>query len=189
MVARIIKWLTPLKISIGLICCLHLGLRLDAAIATTAQRDSLARVYTSQLGVAEATGRNDGPQVEAYQRVTGNRRGDAWCASFVAWCYKQVGVKRVGNGAAASWFKQPIYVRNTHGIRRFSQLAAKRGNTGSLFYQKLGRIGHIFFIDDVRGEWVITVEGNTNNGQSREGDGVYKLRRRIRNIYSVSTAL
>jgi hypothetical protein len=105
-------------------------------------------VYTSQLGVTEATGRNDGPQVEAYQRVTGNRRGDAWCASFVAWCYKQVGIKRVGNGAAASWFKQPIYVRNTHGIRRFSQLAAKRGNTGSLFYQKLGRIGHIFFIDD-----------------------------------------
>lgn len=189
MVAYITKWFTPFKIGIGLICCLHLGFRLDAAIATTPIRDSLAKVYTSQLGVAEATGRNDGAEVEGYQRVTGNKRGSPWCASFVAWCYKQVGVKRVGNGAAASWFKTPIYMRNTHGIRRFNQLAAKRGNTGSLFYPKLGRIGHIFFIDDMRGDYAITVEGNTNNGQSRDGDGVYKLRRKIRNIYSVSTVL
>ena len=177
------------KIAIGLICGLHYCVCTNAAITTTAQRDSLAKVYTSQLGVAEATGRNDGPQVEAYQRTTGNRRGDAWCASFVKWCYLQIGVKAKGNGAAASWFKTVVYNRSKHGLRQFNKLAAKRGNTGSLFYAKLNRIGHIFFIDDVRGEWVITVEGNTNNGQSREGDGVYKLRRRIRNIYSVSTQL
>lgn len=178
-----------LKNSIGIICCLYYSICANATISTTPQRNALATVYLTQLGVIEATGKNDGQQVEAYQRVTGNHKGQAWCASFVAWCYKQVGIKPVGNGAAASWFKTPVYLRNVHGIRRFSQLAAKRGNTGSLFYQKLGRIGHIFFIEDVRGEWVITVEGNTNNGQSREGDGVYKLRRRVRNIYSVSTAL
>lgn len=33
--------------------------------------------------VREASGANDGPWVEAIQRLTGNRRGDAWCASFV----------------------------------------------------------------------------------------------------------
>lgn len=32
--------------------------------------------------IREATNQNDGPWVEAIQRLTGNRRGDAWCASF-----------------------------------------------------------------------------------------------------------
>lgn len=33
--------------------------------------------------IREATGKNDGRLVEAIQRVTGNGRGDAWCASAV----------------------------------------------------------------------------------------------------------
>ncbi len=174
--------------SIWLVCMLLVSICTRAAIATSPQRDSLAKVYTSYIGVHELTGNNDGVQVEAFQAVTGNRKGDAWCASFISYCLKKAGLKnwRDGNGAARSWFKQPVYVRQVNGCRLFLKLAAKRGNTGSLFYPKLGRIGHVFFIDDVRGEYAITVEGNTNNGLSRDGDGVYRLRRRIRNIYSVS---
>lgn len=164
------------------------GLCANAAITSTPVRDSLARVYESQIGVTEATGRNDGAVVESYQRVTGNRRGDAWCASFVAWCLKRTGLRVNGNGAARSWFTpaHTVYVRSTNGIRNFNKLALKRGNTGSLYYAKLGRIGHIFFIDNIHGDYIITVEGNTNSGMSREGGGVFRLRRHIRNIYSVS---
>lgn len=175
---------------VGLICLLLVGLRADAAIKTTPLRDSVAKVYQSFVGVTEANGRNDGPQVEAFQRTTGNRKGDPWCASYVASVLKIARIRHWvnGNGAARSWFKSQhlVWDRATNGLHKFEKLAAWRANTGALYYQHLGRIGHIFFIHDVRGEWVITNEGNTNNGQSREGDGVYSLRRRIRNIYQVS---
>jgi hypothetical protein len=176
----------------GLICLLLIGVCACASVGTSPARDSLAKVYTSFIGVNEATGRNDGKQVEAFQAVTGNRKGDAWCASFVAAClrWSKLTTWRNGNGAARSWFKAAdvVYDRNVHGVKNFVKLAAKRGNTGSLFYAKLNRIGHIFFIENMSrdGQYVITVEGNTNNGLSREGDGVYSLRRRVRNIYSVS---
>lgn len=173
-----------------LVCFLLTSLYSSATVKTSATRDSLATVYTSQIGVKEATGHNDGPQVEAYQKVTGNRKGDAWCASFVSACLKYAKIPgyRNGNGSAASWFKPShiVYQRGVHSIRNFERLAGYRGNTGSLYFTKLGRIGHIFFIDDIRGDYVITVEGNTNNGLSRDGDGVYRLRRKIRNVYSVS---
>lgn len=176
----------------GFICLLLIGVCACASVGTSPTRDSLAKVYTSFIGVTEATGRNDGKQVEAFQAVTGNKKGDAWCASFIAACLKlsKVNTWRNGNGAALSWFKPSsvVYDRKTNCYRNFVKLAAKRGNTGSLFYAKINRIGHIFFIHNLSrdGEYVITVEGNTNNGLSREGDGVYSLRRRIRNVYSVS---
>lgn len=34
--------------------------------------------------VREQGGPNAGPWVEAIQRITGNKKGDAWCASFVS---------------------------------------------------------------------------------------------------------
>lgn len=172
----------------GYVLLICIGLRADATITSTPTRDKLASVYISQIGVTEATGRNDGVVVESYQRVTGNRKGDAWCASFVAWCLKQAGLNVNGNGAARSWFteKYVVYTRSTHGVRNFHKLALKRGNTGSLYYKNIGRIGHIFFIDNIHGDYIITVEGNTNAGMSREGGGVFRLRRHIRNVYSVS---
>ena len=167
---------------------LLIGLCSFATIATTPQRDSLAQIYTSQIGVMELTGHNDGPQVEAYQKVTGNHKGDSWCACFIAWCLNQNGLKVHGNAMAQSWFtsKYLVYKQSNEGVR---QLAAKRGNTGSIYFNHLHRIGHIFFIDNLKDDYVVTVEGNTNNGLSRDGVGVFRNKRRIRNIYSVSDHL
>lgn len=41
--------------------------------------------------------------------------------------------------------------------------------------------GHTGFVTAVNGEWVDTIEGNTNSAGSREGDGVYRKRRLIKN--------
>ena len=43
----------------------------------------IAETYTSQIGVREATGRNDGKQVELYLKSVGLGKGYAWCAAFV----------------------------------------------------------------------------------------------------------
>jgi hypothetical protein len=156
-------------------------------IKTTPQREKFALVYNSQIGVQEATGHNDGVQVEAYQRATGNHKGDYWCASFVAWCLKECNLPIKGNGMALSFFRKPYVVwTKDNGIRSFDKLAAVRGNFGGVYFSNLHRIGHIFIIDNIQNDYVVTVEGNASNNHSRNGTGVYKLKRRIRNIYSVS---
>lgn len=55
-----------------------------------------------------------------------------------------------------------------------------------IWFQKLGRIAHVGFIHEWGCEWVVTVEGNTNDAGSREGDGVYMKRRINRQIYKVA---
>lgn len=156
-------------------------------IKTTPLREKFAAVYTHEIGVQEATGNNDGVRVEQYQAATGNRKGDFWCSSFVAWCLIKTKLPMRGNGMALSFFRNPYVVwKKENGSRTFNKLAAWRGNFGSIYYSKLKRIGHIFIIDDIEGDYVVTVEGNASNGLSRNGTGVFKLKRRIRNIYSVS---
>jgi hypothetical protein len=55
-----------------------------------------------------------------------------------------------------------------------------------LYYKDKGRIAHCGFIDQWSADWVVTVEGNTNEEGSREGDGVYRKRRLRNSLYSVA---
>src|SRR5690554_6180712 len=59
------------------------------AIPDTRQR--LQAIYSSQVGVREATGANDGPEVEAYLATTNLDAGYAWCGSFISWVFEQAG--------------------------------------------------------------------------------------------------
>jgi len=47
-------------------------------------------------------------------------------------------------------------------------------------------VAHVGFVDQWQSKYVITVEGNTNEAGSREGDGVYRKRRPIKSIYIVA---
>lgn len=64
---------------------------------------------------------------------------------------------------------------------------AKPGDVFTLYYAKLGRIGHTGFYDrPVNSSVFETVEGNTNMAGSREGDGVYRKKRSYHSTYSIS---
>lgn len=157
-------------------------------IKTTPLRDTLSSVFRSYIGVKEASGHNDGKQVNEFQRATGNHTGDAWCASFVAYCLKMVGINITGNGMARSWFdkRHTVYARDKDGVKRFYELAGYRGNTAGLYFANKGAIAHILFIQDIKDDKIITVEGNTNNQLSREGNGCFQCIRKIKQIHSVS---
>ncbi|MEJ7694696.1 hypothetical protein [Daejeonella sp.] len=60
------------------------------------------------------------------------------------------------------------------------------GDVFGLFFPEKARIAHVGFIDQWDGTWMISVEGNTNNFGSREGDGVYRKRRLVKSIYKVA---
>jgi len=65
---------------------------------------------------------------------------------------------------------------------RNTQLATIFG----LYFPSLKRIAHCGFIDQWGEKEVITVEGNTNDSGSSDGDGVYRKRRPIKSLYAVA---
>lgn len=149
-------------------------------IGATDKRTAVADTYMSQLGVREATGQNDGLEVEMYLASTNLGAGYAWCAAFVNWVYKQNDVARPDKGAwSPAWFPNKRLIDT-------GKHTPQRADLFALYYTNLKRIGHVGFIHEWGTSYVTTVEGNTNNAGSREGDGVYKKRRLTRQIHRVS---
>lgn len=149
--------------------------------------DALARA-AGEVGVSEAPpGSNRGARVEEFQRAAGCPPGSAWCAAFVYWC--------VAGAAAASGRANPL--PRTGGVLEMwrrgraaglpsltaAEAVARPGAVlpGMLFVQDHGGgKGHIGFVEgfDAASGRLVTVEGNANDGGSREGTGVFRLRRR-----------
>lgn len=138
-------------------------------------------VALSQVGVREKGGRNRGPEVDEYIRSVGldpTQGSYAWCAAFVHWvfmhaaenagvpnpCPKRAGALRMRDSA-------PTGTRASKPVR------------GALFFLDKGQgKGHVGIVESVSGDRVATIEGNTDDGGSREGDGVYKRTRRMAEI-------
>lgn len=130
----------------------------------------------------ELSGRNDGRRVEEYLRAVGLGKGYPWCAAFVSWAFRGAGVDAVATAWAPALFPRArvVYTRGENGY------TMQRGDVFGIYYPSKGRVAHVGFIDDEEGAFYITVEGNTNEAGSREGDGVYRKRRAKKTIYRVS---
>lgn len=148
----------------------------------------IQKVYTDEVGVREATGKNDGPRVEEYLRSVGRKKGDAWCAAFVHWALTQCGVTGLPkSGWSPSWFTRNVVYKRGAAENKTPQT----GDVFGLYFSNLKRVAHVGFIDKWGdGEYTITVEGNTSSANTgnatREGGGVYKKRRLKRQIFIVS---
>lgn len=60
------------------------------------------------------------------------------------------------------------------------------GDIFGIYFQNKGRIAHVGFVHRFGDKYTITVEGNTNEEGSREGDGVYLKRRLTKQLYKIS---
>lgn len=158
------------------------------SIGTYAQcsvlRENVIATYRSEIGVREATGHNDGDRVELYLASCNRHKGDAWCAAFVNWTLEENSCSRAESGWSPSWHpKSKLIYRPSANIYKSQP---QPGDVFGIWFSKLGRLAHTGFIDQWGDDIVITVEGNTNEAGSREGDGVYRKRRPTRTIHSVS---
>ncbi|WP_299432108.1 CHAP domain-containing protein [uncultured Aquimarina sp.] len=147
------------------------------------KRECVKELYDSQVGVREVGGVNLGPHVEMYLTSVELGPGYAWCAAFVSWCYQNAGIQTPLSGWVPSYALQRkrIYQRG-----KFELEEPQKGDLFLIWYHTLNRPAHIGFIDQWREKWVVTVEGNTNDNGSREGDGVYRKRRLKKQIWVVS---
>lgn len=142
-------------------------------------------IAISQIGTREKPlGSNRGPQIDKYLKTTGlNPAGGSypWCAAFVYWCYDQA-AKALGRsnplvktaGVLAHWNQA-----GTKGIKRISRTAAMNNPSlikpGMIFIMQYGATtGHTGMVERVSGGKLVTIEGNTNDGGSREGIGVFR---------------
>lgn len=130
-------------------------------------RKNVVDTLVSYIGVKELTGNNDGPEVEMFIASTGlnPKGGYAWCAAFISYVFQANSLSVPKYSArAAAWFDKDHAIPNKDAIA---------GDLGSLYYARLGRIGHIvMYLEpfDNPTPYVTTGEGNTNAEGSREGN-------------------
>lgn len=147
-------------------------------------------VALSQLGIRETKGQpNRGPEVDAYIRSVGLNPtgGHSWCQAFVYWCFdKAASTASVANpcvqtgGVLAHWAKSP------RGNRVYAQAAFDDPSTvspGAIFIVDHGSgRGHTGLVLRISAGEIDTIEGNTNERGSREGDGVYRKTRSLASV-------
>jgi len=131
------------------------------------------------VGTVEATGHNDGVNVEKFLRSVGLEKGYSWCAAFVSYCLTVSHSTFPIRSALAQKFitKQSIKANDV-------LIGKIKIPSGSLVIWKRGTgpLGHIGFIrrwGTVSGE---TIEGNTSSnevGSQFEGGGVFQKTRTI----------
>ena len=133
--------------------------------------NQVLKIAKSQIGVREATGNNDGRQVEAYLAYTGNKKGEPWCASFVSWVFGKAGYAAPRSAWSPALFPKERLVATAIPATVFG-----------IYFKAKGRITHAGLVERKQGSWIYTIEGNTNLAGSREGDGVYRRLRHSRTI-------
>jgi len=150
----------------------------------------------TQIGIRERPlGSNRGPEVDQYLRAAGVNPGGgsfAWCVAFTHFCYLK---------AAESLGRGNPHIKTAGVLDHWNQAGRKSGvlrvtktqavgdpglvKPGSLFIIDLGGgHGHSGMVVETASGRLVTIEGNTNDGGSREGIGVF--RREARKINQIN---
>jgi hypothetical protein len=147
------------------------------------------RIASAEIGVMEVPpGANRGPKVDGYLRAV--RLDPAagsfpWCAAFLYWCFERAGEELTRPnplvrtaGVLDHWRKA-----QAQGVPRVLIADAvadpERVQPGQIFILATGGVtGHTGLVEEVANGRLTTIEGNTNDGGTREGIGVFRRRER-----------
>jgi hypothetical protein len=140
---------------------------------------------SQELGVREEPpGSNRGPRVDQYLRSVGldpAQGSFAWCAAFVYFCFDQacMGLSMKNPVVRTAGVVEHWDLAGARGVHRLSadecQAEPSLVQPGMIFIITTGGgHGHTGLVEQVRGVVLTTIEGNTNEGGSREGIGVFR---------------
>lgn len=174
--------MATVRILLGIICFAAVsGYRMPNRHLLSAeerQYQQLLNIARGELGIREKTGHNDGEAVERYLASVGLKKGDPWCAAFISWIFKKAGYPQPRTGWSPSLFNGKVNTRSP-----------APGFVFGIWFPELKRIAHVGLVEKLEGDWLISIEGNTNIAGSREGDGVYRKRRHRKSIHSFANWL
>ena len=154
------------------------------------------KVAISQIGVMEEPpGSNRGPEVDRYLKAAGldpTKGSFPWCAAFVFWCFNEAAktLERKNPVIGTAGVLDHWNRAGTAGVERITAAKAHMHEAlvepGHIFIIDTGDpggAGHTGLVEQVVAGKLVTVEGNTNDGGSREGVGVFRRTgRRIRDV-------
>jgi hypothetical protein len=153
-----------------------------ASPGTEAQRILVVEQARRSLGIRELSGHNDGPLVDEILSSVGLEGTQApWCAAFIVW----VGDKAFGSTLfnpypRSAW--SPTFLNKPTWDRQRGGIPLKPADVFGIWFNSMGRVAHVGLVEKNEGDWLVTIEGNTNGGGSRDGDGVYRRRRLSTNV-------
>jgi hypothetical protein len=177
-------WLTPSAIPAG---------GVDATISPLLA--ATLKFAAGEVGVMEdPLGSNRGPRVDQYLRSTGidpTKGSFPWCAAFVYFCFQQAAAE-LGlanpviktDGVLVHWDKAGLAnIRRLDAETCVANPSLVRPGMIFVIIHPSGA-GHTGLVEKVNGNFLTTIEGNTNLNGSREGIGVF--RRNQRTIASIN---
>lgn len=149
---------------------------------------SALKIAATQVGQMESpVGSNWGHPVQDYLNSVGINSPNSWCMAFVYWCYNKAAVElgrsnplvKTG-GVLKGW-------NDTSALKILTNDAINNPSLvlpGQIFIISTGGgLGHTGLVENVSGGILTTIEGNTNDGGSREGIGVFRrTSRKIKDI-------
>lgn len=165
-------------------CALSLVLASPAFLLGDQESSRTRLVHTAktQIGVREDTGRNDGRVVDSYLASTGLAGSRApWCAAFIVWVGDTAFGSTLFNPYPRSAWSPSFLVKPTWDRQRRGK-PLKPADVIGIWFNSMGRVAHVGLVERNDGDWIVTIEGNTNGGGSRDGDGVYRRRRMAVNV-------
>lgn len=124
----------------------------------TLGNDRILAIARKELGVRELTGNNDGVQVERY-------------LAYVSYVFGQAGYIAPRTGWSPALFPASRQV-----------VSAAPGSVFGIYFPSLKRVAHCGFVERLQGDFIQTIEANTNLEGGREGQGVYRRLRHKRTI-------
>ncbi len=136
-------------------------------------------------GIEEITGNNDHPMITKAMQLCGlpGNKGYPWCAACMAEIHDNANIPAPHSARVVNWFTQNVVWKKEWGEKLF---VIQPGMVGAIYYNRLGRYGHIVLIIGQDNNNYYTLEGNTNAAGSREGQGFYKKIRSKQNIAAIA---
>lgn len=125
-------------------------------------------------------GSNWGPHVQIYLASVGILEPASWCMAFVFWCF--------ATAAKSLNVQNPLYrtggVMNQWYNAHSNNKVFEHPQAGDIFIMEFAHgLGHTGIVEAVEGDYIHTIEGNTNEDGSREGYEVARRKRLIKSIH------
>ncbi len=154
--------------------------------STLPTRERVLAVARGLVGQRETHGANRSPWIDAANRLTGAPLGSPYCASYNAWCYSE-GKAPAGWPRSAwspDWVKAPTWTAAKGGK------TPRPGDAFGVWFTNKGRVAHTGLVEIWDVSTAVTLEGNTSpsaefgSSSDRDGDGVWRKRRLVRQMHS-----
>ena len=144
-------------------------------------------IAAGEIGVCEdPPGSNKGKRIGEYQRAVGIDSGEPWCVAFLFFCFASAArALNVANPIEKSGCKTGSVLDLWNRARRGKGVILllhddalndpSKVKPGMIFAISTGGgNGHVGLVVNIVGNRLETIEGNTNDGGSREGIGVFR---------------